>query len=265
VTAPGPEPLRGWRLRDYDALIATLRQAWLTRGPTQDALARRMHCSRTVVADWLAGRAGHGPRRLFDLAAALGYDLALVPRQAETVESATELLSPEDAAFVLGPLLEARIRDASVRLVDEDAPRGPLSATLAAQNAPASEIPHGRAGERHRRRHRPPHRRRPRHHLVLPSRTVRAGISRRAPPHRRTRRRHVRHRSARGARLVTTYEEWRATGTLRSGKPYDSEYDRKEQAARALVAMARARGTFTDGPHLHKRTVTVTDWEAIQP
>jgi hypothetical protein len=62
---------------------------------------------------------------------------------------------------------------------------------------------------------------------------------------------------------VTTYEEWRVTGTLRSGKPYDSEYDQNEEAARAMVAMARERGTFTDGPHLHKRTVTVGEWTEV--
>lgn len=64
---------------------------------------------------------------------------------------------------------------------------------------------------------------------------------------------------------MTSYEEWRVTGSLQSGKPYDSEYDRNERAARALVAMARDRGTFAEGPHLHRRTVTVTDWEEIEP
>jgi hypothetical protein len=64
---------------------------------------------------------------------------------------------------------------------------------------------------------------------------------------------------------VTTYEEWRVTGTLRkTGKPHASQYE-TEAEARALIEAARCCGTFTDGPHLHRRTVTVTDWEAIKP
>jgi transcriptional regulator with XRE-family HTH domain len=83
MTAPGPEPLHGWRMRDYDDLIATLRESWLTQGITQDAIARRMGCSRSVAKTLLAGETGHGARRLLDLADALGYDLALIPRDAE--------------------------------------------------------------------------------------------------------------------------------------------------------------------------------------
>jgi transcriptional regulator with XRE-family HTH domain len=75
------EQLSGYRLRDYDYAIAALRQAWLTRGPKQSALARRMGCSRSQVAAWLAGECGAGPRRLFALADALGFDLALIPRE----------------------------------------------------------------------------------------------------------------------------------------------------------------------------------------
>jgi len=58
---------------------------------------------------------------------------------------------------------------------------------------------------------------------------------------------------------VTTYEEWRVTGVprfLRFEKTYPTEADAREFIGRATVI-----GAWTDGPHLHKRTVTVTDWE----
>jgi hypothetical protein len=63
-----------------------------------------------------------------------------------------------------------------------------------------------------------------------------------------------------GRQPGTTCEEWRVTGTLPSGKPYDTPYE-TEGAARRLIERARVMGTWVDGPHLHKRTVTVTDWE----
>ncbi len=77
----GPQQLTGYRLRDYDDLIATLRSSWLSQGLTQDAIARHMDCSRSVAKKWLAREAGHGARRLLDLVDALGYDLALIPRK----------------------------------------------------------------------------------------------------------------------------------------------------------------------------------------
>lgn len=103
MTADGPQQLTGYVVRDYDDLIAQLRSSWLRQGVTQDALAQRMRCSRPVVRAWLAADAGHGSQRLLDLADALGYDLALIPRQ------------PSDG----------------------DAPRSPLSSTLAAQEPAA--------------------------------------------------------------------------------------------------------------------------------
>jgi hypothetical protein len=66
---------------------------------------------------------------------------------------------------------------------------------------------------------------------------------------------------------VTTYEEWRVTGTWLSGDPYDAAWNHDdadaEDGARGMVAYARTQ-LWTDGPHLHKRTVTVTDWEAVE-
>lgn len=73
-------PLVGYRLRDHDEAIAILRRTQITCGPSHEALARRMHCARTVVGYALAGVSGAGARRFFDLARALGYDVALIPR-----------------------------------------------------------------------------------------------------------------------------------------------------------------------------------------
>lgn len=63
---------------------------------------------------------------------------------------------------------------------------------------------------------------------------------------------------------MTTYEEWRVTGTW-TNAPYTAiwsgtTYDQPETEARSFVAQVNHSG-WTDGPHLHKRTVTVTDWE----
>jgi hypothetical protein len=64
---------------------------------------------------------------------------------------------------------------------------------------------------------------------------------------------------------VTTHEEWRVTGTpkrRRSEWVFSGEqFDNPEADARRLIANATAPCAWTDGPHLHKRTVTVTDWE----
>lgn len=69
-----------------------------------------------------------------------------------------------------------------------------------------------------------------------------------------------------------TFEEWRVTGTPGHGyPPYDFTWspmrnphlgDNPEQAARGFVAaIESAGGAWDDGPHLSRRTVTVTDWE----
>lgn len=78
---PGGQALHGYRLRDRDHLVAILRQAWITRGPSQAALGRRMGISRSQVSAWLNGTAGTVVALVFYLANALGYDLALIPRE----------------------------------------------------------------------------------------------------------------------------------------------------------------------------------------
>lgn len=70
---------------------------------------------------------------------------------------------------------------------------------------------------------------------------------------------------------MTTYEEWRVTGDPGDddGSPYEfvwsparnTAFDGGEVEARRFMALIAEDGGWTDGPHLHKRTVTVTDWE----
>ncbi len=68
-------------------------------------------------------------------------------------------------------------------------------------------------------------------------------------------------------RGVTTYEEWRVTGQPKGDyPPYEFtwsplRHDNPEREAKGYAALMRERGWWTDGPHLRKRTVTVTDWE----
>jgi transcriptional regulator with XRE-family HTH domain len=69
------------RLSDYDDLRQILHAEQIRRGPSHSELARRTGMSRQQVGDWLGGNAGAGARRVFALTHALGYDLALVPRE----------------------------------------------------------------------------------------------------------------------------------------------------------------------------------------
>jgi hypothetical protein len=71
---------------------------------------------------------------------------------------------------------------------------------------------------------------------------------------------------------VTTYEEWRVTGRLADraeGSPYEftwrkSAYADPEGEARRFINDAAELMFWTDGPHLHRRTVTVTDWQEAE-
>lgn len=78
----GREQLRGWRLRDYDQLIAKLARSRESQGISQARLAAEAHYGSDVGVHYvLSGKRDAPGRRLFDLADALGYDLALVPRE----------------------------------------------------------------------------------------------------------------------------------------------------------------------------------------
>jgi hypothetical protein len=68
---------------------------------------------------------------------------------------------------------------------------------------------------------------------------------------------------------VTTYEEWRVTGTPPTDgfETYECTWSsahnaNAETGARDYVTWARTKD-WPDGPHLHKRTVTVTDWTEV--
>jgi hypothetical protein len=65
---------------------------------------------------------------------------------------------------------------------------------------------------------------------------------------------------------MRTYEEWRVTGTDEDGDLvgviFRHDEHEPEDGARTFVAWAGLQ-EWTDGPHLHKRTVTVTDWTEV--
>ena len=70
---------------------------------------------------------------------------------------------------------------------------------------------------------------------------------------------------------MTTYEEWRVTGNPGEGfppytftfSPIRGDQD-PEKSARGFVALVRDVSDWADGPHLHWRTVTVTDWQETE-
>jgi transcriptional regulator with XRE-family HTH domain len=78
---PGRQQLTGYRLRDPDHLVAALRQAQISRGPTLARVADQLGCARSTVSGLLAGNHTAAIDRWVDLADALGYDLALIPRE----------------------------------------------------------------------------------------------------------------------------------------------------------------------------------------
>jgi len=78
---PGRQHLTGHRLRDYDHAIALLCESRLSQGLSQDQVAERVGLSQTAVGRILDGIGGRTLWRLFAIADALGYDLALIPRE----------------------------------------------------------------------------------------------------------------------------------------------------------------------------------------
>lgn len=65
----------------YDDLIVTLERARDDQGLSIEALANRMDRHYTQIWRWLRGGAHPVGPNLVELAHALGYDLALVPRE----------------------------------------------------------------------------------------------------------------------------------------------------------------------------------------
>lgn len=70
---------------------------------------------------------------------------------------------------------------------------------------------------------------------------------------------------------MTTYEEWRVTGEPGEGyPPYEFTFSPvrgesdPEAKARGFVALIGSVGeVWAVGPHLHRRTVTVTEWAEV--
>jgi transcriptional regulator with XRE-family HTH domain len=82
VTTLDREQLSGYRMRDYDQLIAALAASREAQHMTMRKLAEQAHyAGHASVSYVLRGEFDASGRRLFDLAFALGYDLALVPRE----------------------------------------------------------------------------------------------------------------------------------------------------------------------------------------
>lgn len=78
---PGPERLNGYLMRDYDQALATLRDARSSGNITIDLIGYRIMVDRPNVSRWLSGKMQPAARRFFELANALGYDVALIPRE----------------------------------------------------------------------------------------------------------------------------------------------------------------------------------------
>lgn len=75
--------------------------------------------------------------------------------------------------------------------------------------------------------------------------------------------------------MSETHEEWRVTGDPGEAyPPYEFtwsalrnsvHYGDPEAEARSFLALLDSvNDKWRDGPHLHKRTVTVTPWEAME-
>jgi hypothetical protein len=75
---------------------------------------------------------------------------------------------------------------------------------------------------------------------------------------------------------MATYEEWRVTGNPGPGFPpyafvWTNQPDargrvtpRPDWEALDFVQLMRENDNWADGPHLHRRTVAVTDWEQVR-
>lgn len=96
MTAPGPEHLRGYRMRDYDDLIARLGASRESQGLTLGQLAAKAGHSREQVSNWLRGNHWPWGPNLIDLIQAAGYDLALIPRDTEPPARICALLNADE-------------------------------------------------------------------------------------------------------------------------------------------------------------------------
>lgn len=80
-TKPGRQQLSGYVMASYNHAIATLGAARESQGISQNALGRRAGWAPATVSNALTGEHEVRGSRLFELADALGYDLALIPTE----------------------------------------------------------------------------------------------------------------------------------------------------------------------------------------
>lgn len=77
----GPGPLAGYLMRDHAEVIAALGAARDARRLSLATVGRRSGHTLQRISLWLRGDQVPRADGLFDLAHALGYDLALIPRK----------------------------------------------------------------------------------------------------------------------------------------------------------------------------------------
>jgi transcriptional regulator with XRE-family HTH domain len=78
---PGRQHLTGYRLRNYDHAIAVIDRARESRGLSINQLAGRVGLSGQSMSWNLRGKHRMDGRNLLAAFDALGYDLALIPRE----------------------------------------------------------------------------------------------------------------------------------------------------------------------------------------
>ena len=72
---------KAYRIDSYEQFMAHLAQARDDQELTWAEIGQRAGCYLQQAHNWVNGGAECRARRLFDLAHALGYDLALIPRE----------------------------------------------------------------------------------------------------------------------------------------------------------------------------------------
>jgi transcriptional regulator with XRE-family HTH domain len=80
MTTPNPRP-RSWRTRDYEHTMRTLDSIRADQDVTYVALAEKIGVGARELSEWLRCKRMTNARRVNQIAAGLGYDLALVPRE----------------------------------------------------------------------------------------------------------------------------------------------------------------------------------------
>lgn len=81
MTLDGPQPLTGYVVRDYDDLIARLRASREGQGISLRQLAEHADCSAATLSENLRSLHRMDALTALQLADALGYDLALIPKE----------------------------------------------------------------------------------------------------------------------------------------------------------------------------------------